>query len=380
MTLGITFKVKSYLRPGAAKKRSKPGSSNSSERDVAHGKLDVSDVIPSPMEEAVSVDQQLRSLFFQKLPPEIRQAIYAYVWPGPHDHRYHSPDGRHIHFKDGRWSLRRCVMYKEDEDLDFIQKQMDRCYDPRQDTLLLWQKRLASTWGVRHWRCEERVEYGQKPARIDYTDLPSLMLVCKRMYPEAMGSFFESHTIIFNDLFAAHRFFLNQPSPFATQIRHLDVSLVLPFHECSPFVVERPRSRVKELLYALRRIRCLHTLRLAFDIYDFGPWRKLPEQAIAKHLDGLRVLKKFVVELPPSLPIKTPAFNMRSIGGEAGIPFEVVRRSPMRYWQFYPGEVEHFRWDTQEKGDQKHCWITLSKAGRAIPNPYLIDFSGRMWP
>lgn len=107
--------------------------------------------------------------------------IYAYVWQGPYDHMYHESNGRHLHFQDGHWVHTRCVMYQEDdEDTDLIQQQMDLIRDSGRGDLLLWQRRLASTWGQRHWRCEERIKYGT-PTSIDRTDLGALMITCKKM-------------------------------------------------------------------------------------------------------------------------------------------------------------------------------------------------------
>jgi hypothetical protein len=126
-------------------------------------------------------DEQRESPFFAKLPLEIRKMVYAYVWPGACDQRYHEPRGRHLHFKEGHWVRTRCVMHEQDEDdTDFIQAQMDLISYSGQGDLLLWQRRLASTWGQRHWRCEEKVMYG-KPTSIDRTDLGALMIVCKKM-------------------------------------------------------------------------------------------------------------------------------------------------------------------------------------------------------
>lgn len=142
----------------------------------------VKTAVPEPKPELKpKLDEQHASSFFQKLPLEIRKMIYAYVWKGPYDHMYHESNGRHLHFKNGHWVHTRCVMYEEDdEDTDLIQKQMDVIQNTGVGNLLLWQRRLASTWGQRHWRCEERIEYG-KPTSIDRTDLGALMVVCKKM-------------------------------------------------------------------------------------------------------------------------------------------------------------------------------------------------------
>ncbi|KAI0595698.1 hypothetical protein F4775DRAFT_594990 [Biscogniauxia sp. FL1348] len=348
-----------------------------------------------PLEEPVGYSEQPDSSFFQKLPIEIRKTIYAYIWPGAYDHMYHVPNGRHIVFKQGRWYNMRCVMSEADEDHDLIQKNMDYIYETGHGDLLMWQRRLSSTWGYRHWRCEERIEYGQIGA-IDRTDFGSMMLVCKRMYPEVVESIFESHKFIFNDLFSAHRFFVHHPSPYLPHLRHLDLTLHTPFRECSsPLVVNTPRrrSRVKQVIDSVGSLPGLHTLRVSLDICDRGPWRKLPERDLAAHLRRCRALGKFTVELPPLLlggggGGKTDLFDGQDLDASQDTTAAttrpsaiIVRRPPLRYWQFHPGEVERFRWETfpgennknddDKHNNQPHCRITLAKTGTAISNPYL---------
>ncbi|KAI1267051.1 hypothetical protein F5Y18DRAFT_425611 [Xylariaceae sp. FL1019] len=364
---------------------------------------------------SVTFDEQVGSNLLQKLPLELRKMVYAHVWQGPYDHMYHSPRGRHLHFKDGHWVHTRCVMYEQDdENLDAIQMQMDNIRQSRhavEGDLLRWQRRLASTWGHRHWRCEERIEY-DKPGSIDRTGLGSLMLVCKKMYPEVMESFVESHKFIFNDLFSAHRFFVQPGSPHLRHIRELDLTLSVAFYELTPFLsIRRPEtdrdeyaipprtqdSRLGAIFGAIgEQITCLHSLRVSLDIYDRGPWRKLPEPAMsAQLLEHIRVLRgkqgecNYTVELPAALPIRTHFSSMRCIDDTAvrdenrttrELPFRIIRRPALRYWQFIPGQVEHFRWKTSDRvreKQQQHCWIVISKFGASIPNPYLIDFADR---
>ncbi|KAL7629853.1 hypothetical protein AAE478_001376 [Parahypoxylon ruwenzoriense] len=316
--------------------------------------------------EQASYNLQLTSSFFRDIPIEIRKMIYGLTWEVPYEDRYHSPRGRHIHFQDGHWSNTRCVMFEEDEDLDSIQKNS-------KGNLIMWQERLSSTWGIRHWRCEERIQHKRNKS-VDRTNFMSMMLVCKRMFPEIVESIFESHQFLFNDLFSAHRFFIYSPSPYVSHIRNLDLSLNLAFHDYAPFITKLPRSRVRELWEALGRISFLHNLRISLDIYDRGPWRKIPEQGVTAQLKDLDVLRDFTLELPPELAIKTDAPNMQNLDPLEETPFKVIRRPPLRYWQFGPGEVEHFKWETHRKGRQSHCFITLAREARHIPNPYLIDF------
>ncbi|KAI1413931.1 hypothetical protein F5Y13DRAFT_160348 [Hypoxylon sp. FL1857] len=373
MAVGLQSRVKSLFHPSLAKKR-RP--SNSS-LECEHKKP--KNVPTSPSTSAVcddgdvGFDMQPASTFLRDLPIEIRRMIYNLVWIGPYDHKYHAVRGRHIHFQNGHWVSTRCVMYEDDEDLDLVQNNMDIVYRSGKGDLLMWQRRLASTWGCRHWRCEERVQHERRKS-VDRTNFMSMMLVCKRMFPEVVESIFESHKFLFNDFFSAHRFFVYSPSPYISSIRHLDLSLSLPFHEYLPFIIDGNKSRVRELWEALGRITCLHTLRISLDIYDRGAWRKIPERGITAQLKDLKVLKDFTLELPPSLHIKTHFPNMKHLDAQEDTPFRIVRRPPLRYWQFNPGEVERFTWESYTKGRQSHCFITLAREARNIPNPYLLDF------
>ncbi|KAI5856735.1 hypothetical protein GGS23DRAFT_390173 [Durotheca rogersii] len=373
MAIDIPLKVKALFRPRLAKRR-RP--SDLASPPCQHSKKPRDEPAPTPDTAAgdrVSLDLQLSSPFFRDVPIEIRKMIYDLVWRDPYEDAYHSPRGRHIHFQEGRWSNTRCVMYDDDEDLDWIQKNMDRIPSSRAGDMVMWQKRLSSTWGSRHWRCEERIRH-ERQKSVDQTNFMSMMLVCKRMFPEVVESIFESYQFLFNDIYTAHRFFVYSPSPHVSHIRNLDLTLNLGFHEYAPFITDLPKSRVRELWEALGRISCLHNLRISLDIYDRGPWRKIPEQRVVAQLRDLRVLNNFTLELPPPLPIRVDPPNMHSLDAEEEAPFRVVRRPPLRYWQFMPGEVEHFRWETRTKGQQSHCFITPTREARHIPNPYLIDF------
>ncbi|KAI2605603.1 hypothetical protein GGR54DRAFT_440104 [Hypoxylon sp. NC1633] len=365
----IQSKVRSFFRPSSQKRR-RP-SNTSAECETKKPKNQSTPTLHNGG--GAALDLQLTSPLFQNLPIEIRKMIYGLVWLGSYDNKYHLPGGRHFHFKDGHWTNTRCVMYEDDEDLDLVQKNMDTVHNSGKGDLMMWQKRLSSTWGTRHWRCEERLQYPRQTS-IDRTNFMSTMLVCKRMFPEVMESILESHQFLFNDFFSAHRFFVYNPSPYISHVRHLDLSLNLTFHEYAPFIVDGPKSRIRELWEALGEISCLHSLRISLDIYDRGPWRKIPERPVTAQLKNLNVLRDFTLELPPTLPIKAHAPNMQNLDTEEETPFKIVRRPSLRYWQFTPGEVERFTWETHTKGNQSHCFITLSREARYIPNPYLVDF------
>ncbi|KAF2962951.1 hypothetical protein GQX73_g10620 [Xylaria multiplex] len=413
MAVGVPSRLKSYLRRKLEKSStcSAPPLTNTNKsegRDLASPE--------TPETPKAKFDKHEGCAFFQKLPPEIRKIIYAYVWQSPYDYMYHESNGRHLYFKNGHWVHTRCVMYQEDdEDRDLIQKRMDLIHHSGTGDLLLWQRRLASTWGQRHWRCAERIEYG-KPTSIDRTDLAALMVVCKKMHPEVMESFLQYHKIIFNDVFSAHRFLVRPSSSHLIRhLRNLDLTLSVPFHELAPFMAidylgtenhdghndiaektsltRAKNNRLGAIFAAVADYpTCLHSLQISLDIYDRGPWRKIPERILASYLERIPVRRgnkgevNYTVELPPALPIRTHYAGLQELDYKANkceeervaLPFNVTRRPPLRYWQFNAGEVEHFTWETCDGERQhQHCWIALSKATRLVPNPYLIDFTER---
>ncbi|KAJ3579063.1 hypothetical protein NPX13_g1501 [Xylaria arbuscula] len=188
MVVGVPSRLRSYLRQQLEKSKrftfhhtstsTKTKAINDSSSPIPVTTVTSKPDVPTPR---IRYDEQRNSFFFQKLPFEIRTMIYAYIWQGDYDHMYHESNGRHLHFQNGHWISTRCVMYQEDdEDLDMIQKQMDIIQRSGHGDLLLWQRRLASTWGQRHWRCGERIEYG-RPTSIDRTDLGALMVTCKKI-------------------------------------------------------------------------------------------------------------------------------------------------------------------------------------------------------
>ncbi|RYP89300.1 hypothetical protein DL769_000134 [Monosporascus sp. CRB-8-3] len=385
MAISVPLKVKSFFRPKLGKRSRSTRSSNSSlevewkkrvQPWVAHDELAACDNAVLVSDQDVdSADPQLNSPFLQELPLEIRRMIYGYVWSNTQDYMFHVPNGRHVYFHRGRWHNVRCVMHEVDEDPDFIQKQMDIIYesddaDSGNGNLQLWQRRLSQTWGHRHWRCEERIHHPREPS-VDKTNFASMIVICKRIYPEVMQSIFESHHFHFNDLYSAYKFLVSHRPAFVSHMRHLDLTFDMSFADYAPFIFETASKEnyITPIWKALADMNCLRNLRVSFDVYDRGPWRMLPESNVTKGALDLRVVNNFTVELPASMPIYNMLFQKQELSGDDGMPFEIVRRPALRYWEFHPHEVERFRWDTHAKGNLKICWVTLLNSSRRIPNP-----------
>ncbi|RYP04582.1 hypothetical protein DL765_010138 [Monosporascus sp. GIB2] len=356
MAIGVPLKVRSFFRPKLGKRSRSARAINSSlevewkekpQLWATHDELAASDnaVVVSD-QDVDSVNPQLNSPFLQKLPLEIRRMVYEYVWSNTQDHMFHVPNGRHVYFQRGRWRNIRCVMHEMDEDPDFIQKQMDMIYE---------------SGGADSDNDELRVNDGD-------------------LYPEVMQSIFESHQFHFNDLYSAYRFFVSHPPAFVSHMRHLDLTFDMSFADYAPFIFEtasKRKNHITPIWKALGDMNCLQNLRVSFDVYDRGPWRTLPESNVTKGVLDLRVVNNFTVELPASMPIYNMLFEKQELSGDGGVPFEIVRRPALRYWEFHPHEVERFRWDTHAKGNLKVCWVTLLNSSRRIPNPYMIDFPPR---
>jgi hypothetical protein len=183
MAFGISSNIKAQLRP-------KLGKRNRSSRSGVFG-IAATEHKGKRTREAEPVEAlqtppnaQLESQFFQRLPVEIRKIVYSYVWEA-------SCQKCHIYMKYGRLANHRCVMGPKHGDFDFIQKEMDRIHEMddtignlKDEIMRTWNRRLMSTWGTRHWDCEQNVEYsnGGSSDMANYTvDFMSVMLVCKLM-------------------------------------------------------------------------------------------------------------------------------------------------------------------------------------------------------
>ncbi|KAI4603554.1 hypothetical protein KJ359_003370 [Pestalotiopsis sp. 9143b] len=304
-----------------------------------------------------------RSLFLDKLPLEVRNAVYSYIW---------TDEGRdhHIYHRKNRLFHAKCVMDPLDKkDPDLIQKEMDRVHDMRvadkskQAALQMWNKRLSSgSWGHRHWRCQERLDVSLRYGASDFlerdeTSWMSMLLVCKQMYalymterhvkitrakrltrlraryPEVLQSILEYHTFMLSDITSAHWFLDFKPPPLLQHVRHLEISLSPASYEFGPFFAGYRvdgETRLTRIMDRMCKFTCLHELRISFDTWHRGFWVDIREQDLFSQLAELRVLRDFTVEFPAGF-IKAPE----------GLPhghcdrvskLEVVRKPPLRYW------------------------------------------------
>ncbi|KXJ89070.1 hypothetical protein Micbo1qcDRAFT_213389 [Microdochium bolleyi] len=284
-------------------------------------------------------------------------------------------------------------MLPADDDLDSIQNQMDVEYDrQRRKQLREWHMRLRSSWGCRHWRCEQRT---WRPAHgIDKIGFMSLMTVCKRLYPEVAQSIFENHKFMFNDIASAHEFLVGNTVPFTRHIRDMELTFNMGQYHYEPFLPEpdvlagqqhdvgcRPFGNwVNDIWEALGAMTCLHNVRISFDVHDRGVWRKIPERNVTKALKHLRVKHDFTVELPSKLQIIAPRLQGQTLEEDEETNFQIIRRPRLRYWKFDSDRIERFSWElgVDPVSGRESCYIAVLKNTTYVPtvqapynNPHL---------
>ncbi|KAK8105788.1 hypothetical protein PG999_009147 [Apiospora kogelbergensis] len=312
MPLRIQTRLGSVLR---LRRRRRHGSCRLDSTEVAC-KHQADETSTQASKDVAPVAEQEGSRFLQKLPIEIRRMIYTLIWED-HDRQYH------LFLDNGRLRRLKCVKHHSDDDEDAIQKAMDVVYESQSPGMVthaqlrLWRRRLASTWGCRHWR-----------------------------YPEIMASIFESHTFLFNDISSAHHFFVVKSSSFLGSIRSLDISLVLPYVEYRSYSHAggpQPATRLDAIQEALARIT-FRDLRISLDVQDRQCWRQIPEAVILNSLGEVRVLNRGIVELPALFP-----------------------GSRDQHWELNGGN-ERLTWNAA-KGTDTSCWIASDSMGY-IPNPW----------
>ncbi|KAK3988242.1 hypothetical protein QBC44DRAFT_329739 [Cladorrhinum sp. PSN332] len=192
-------------------------------------------------------DNQDTSAFFARLPLEIRQQIYREVWK-----KYLKPV-RMVPSNPG--TDLRIHLYTDDSSASVKTFRHTRCHvhpcDPHhEDTLYAstpwlhdldinpdhpapgwfwyaWVLRVH--WG-KHWKCQHVVQRRWDPRTGTTKDAPKspflpVFLTCKRMYSEAITSFFANVTPIFTCSKDAQRFFMDKPHPYLSAVRCVELSL-----------------------------------------------------------------------------------------------------------------------------------------------------------
>ncbi|KAH6660765.1 hypothetical protein BKA67DRAFT_64995 [Truncatella angustata] len=309
------------------------------------GKGWVSQVSVASVEEPVSLAPNTRQhvqdqrSFLRNIPPEIRNVIYEYLW---------SSRGReyHIYHKNGQLLHAPCVMYPRDNDMNSIQREMDRVYESpavdmfKESSLQMWHKRLTSDWGHRHWRCKERLHLDASRSsgreEEDKTDWMGMLLVCKQMYLEVMKSILEYHVFLCSDLTSVYWFFVLRRPPLLRNIRYVDINFAARSYEYLGFLVSGGTEQATKtipllaILTSLEQTKCLHDLRISFDVLDTDYRTRVDtiEESLLSNFSTIKVLKIFIVETPG---IHTEEHVAGNRGSLAKYPFSIQRRPIVRY-------------------------------------------------
>ncbi|KAI0841213.1 hypothetical protein F5Y06DRAFT_260915 [Hypoxylon sp. FL0890] len=209
---------------------------------------------------------QYQSLFFRRLPIEVRNEIYVELWrlSGLEQHIFWHEDRKHprrSHFC--RWP---CVTPFDVE--DERQKELEILFPDalsHPPPMLLsteWNWRLKSSW-YNHWRCEEEMcehlkNDEARPRRANfpchaynsllYSPYLPMLLTCKKMYSECIKSIYENTTFVFTNVQTIHAFLGryacklgpdSPPTPFLEYTRELQISLPIGFTLLMPYIFKQ---------------------------------------------------------------------------------------------------------------------------------------------
>ncbi|KAK4161498.1 hypothetical protein QBC43DRAFT_243308 [Cladorrhinum sp. PSN259] len=191
-------------------------------------------------------NDQDTSVFFSRLPLEVRQLIYLEVWKDYLKPRRTSPS------KPGT-DLRLHIYTDDSANLKLLRHTQCKVHPidpPHEDTLYATTPWLHDTdmnpnvpapgwfwfawvlrihWG-KHWKCQHAVQRRWDPRTGTSKEVPpapflSVFLTCKKMYSEAIVSFFENVTPIFTCSRDATRFFMEAPHPYLEALRSVEFNL-----------------------------------------------------------------------------------------------------------------------------------------------------------
>ncbi|KAK8080061.1 hypothetical protein PG997_007879 [Apiospora hydei] len=256
----------------------------------------------------MSADLQHQSVFFGKLPREIRDMVYLAMWDvsGTQQHVFEHEEGSgHVtHFP--------CILAAGEQDNrnHEFEKLWRRQQALRPRSLVedpVWAKRMSSPWNE-HWKCEDAMlasrEKGNKSCTLF---LPSL-LTCRRMYDEALPTIYASTTLVMTSLHLAHTLLVAAPSPNTRLWRSAHLSLTVPYeqlhqHCANELVGRRPPTphRWAELCGALSnlvRFARLRAVVLRLDVADANrAWHDVRERWALSAVRG-RLARCLVLQLP----------------------------------------------------------------------------------
>ncbi|KAK8090648.1 hypothetical protein PG994_000153 [Apiospora phragmitis] len=256
----------------------------------------------------MNADLQRQSAFFGRLPREIRDMVYLAMWDvsGTQQHVFELEEGSgHVtHFP--------CSMTAGEQDSrnDEFEKLWHKQQARRPRSLVedpVWARRMSSSW-YEHWKCEEAMlvsrEKGKKPGTLF---LPSL-LMCRRMYDEALPTLYASTTLVMTSLPLAHSLLVAAPSPNTRLWRSARLSLTVPYeqlhrHCANEFIGRRPPAphywaELCGALSNLVRFAALRAVVVRLDLADADrAWCDVRERWALSAVRG-RLARCLVLQLP----------------------------------------------------------------------------------
>ncbi|EGS21366.1 uncharacterized protein CTHT_0032210 [Thermochaetoides thermophila DSM 1495] len=232
--------------------RRKKGRKVSSKKNVNKSKIrltsqesrsDAKPVKHVPIDELQrSVDSQDTSLFFTKLPIELRLKIYREVWADFLKSRLPIPGHPgtgfrlHIHSTEkagSPFTHTRCKVQLENPGALMTAHGPDLLVFSGESQEHLpasyWSEWITKLHWGRHWACRKQ---NYRCLKTEAAPFLPLWLSCKRIYLEAAPAFFEETTIVFTSSPELLRFInpMNTPiNPFFSHIRSLELSIFNPY-------------------------------------------------------------------------------------------------------------------------------------------------------
>ncbi|KAK0642088.1 hypothetical protein B0T16DRAFT_336534 [Cercophora newfieldiana] len=209
-----------------------------------------------------SASDQDTSIFFSKLPLELRRQIYSEVWRSYLGSPSASPSSPHASETDlrlhiytdgsGRGSFRhtQCRIHRGlpgQDDVQVIEPWPFDTTNKHTPPMWFWFAWVMRLHWDKHWKCQHQImkrwdpQTGNaKPA--EPSPFLPLFLTCKKMYLESLTSLFETVTPVFTSSEDAYRFFLQRPHPFLGSIRSLEFSFTNPNDHLFLAQVQRERG------------------------------------------------------------------------------------------------------------------------------------------
>ncbi|KAI0007689.1 hypothetical protein F4779DRAFT_642803 [Xylariaceae sp. FL0662B] len=326
---------------------------------------------PDMTEFRETANLQLGSIFFGRLPLEIREMIYAECW-------FVSGLKQHVFVDNGRLRHSPCLLAPDevDERHEELRRICQTRRNSRSRAILIdgkWASRFLSTWNE-HWKCEEDAlarDGGKNTTCQRRTLFLPLLLTCKRAYLESRHSLYASITLIFTDLSLAHSFFVASPKMTTSLIHSLEFSLSVPFdilhqHRLDPSLAHGSGAWAElcTTLSNLVRFAALQNVTIRLKLADDRYWWQVRERWILSAIRGM-LARCLTVQLPESKHLEWSQPYQYMEGGRT--PFKLERYASLPWMSFKNGRIEprmdspRFRDDDQVAKETK-----LQKAKRGI--------------